>query len=241
MPRTCYIWDGDNVAAEVDENGDTIVDYTYMPKQHGELVSQRRWDGAEWQTRYHQYDALGSTIALTDETGAVTDTYTYDAWGNEIAPTSTFDNPFRWVGKYGYYWNDDLRYYYVRARDYTPLTSRWLSRDPLGLDLDANPYRYVGNGPATLLDASGLSSVCGDANVWYSQNLSTLNDLAAWNVFTVLSLILVSDLKQEIADANLQGKVSKFKHTGGFIIPVANGNETGIYASYAFFIAFDIC
>jgi len=78
----------------------TMARYTYNPKPYGELISQRRWDGAAWQTRFHRYDALGSTRALTDEMGAETDSYTYDAWGNEIAPTSSFENPFRWVGRW---------------------------------------------------------------------------------------------------------------------------------------------
>lgn len=46
---------------------------------------------------------------------------------------------------------------------YDPSVGRWLSVDPLGFDAeDINLYRYVGNSPATLIDASGLqeSSSC---------------------------------------------------------------------------------
>jgi hypothetical protein len=40
---------------------------------------------------------------LTDGTEAITDTYTFDAWGNEVASTGTTGNPFKYVGQHGYY------------------------------------------------------------------------------------------------------------------------------------------
>ncbi|MEI7702012.1 MAG: hypothetical protein WCK86_19600, partial [Planctomycetia bacterium] len=66
---------------------------------------------------YHA-DALGSTRALTDNFGNVTDTYLNDAWGNSVASTGTTVNPFRWVGKYGYYTDNGTGQVYVRARMY---------------------------------------------------------------------------------------------------------------------------
>ena len=71
--------------------------------------------------------------ALSDETGAVTDTYEYDAWGNPISTTGTTQNPFRWLGKYGYYWDKETESYDIRHRGYQPTIARWLSEDPLGL------------------------------------------------------------------------------------------------------------
>jgi RHS repeat-associated protein len=42
------------------------------------------------------------------------------------------------------------------GRWYDPLTQTFLSRDPLGLAPDVNPYRYVLNAPTILVDPSGL-------------------------------------------------------------------------------------
>ena len=53
--------------------------------------------------RYFHYDGLGSTHALTDSTGATTDTYTYSAFGVQESSTGSSVNPFRYVGQWGYY------------------------------------------------------------------------------------------------------------------------------------------
>lgn len=51
------------------------------------------------------FGGLSSTAAPTDETGAVTDKYTYDEWGNVTpdAGNETADNPYQYVGRHGYY------------------------------------------------------------------------------------------------------------------------------------------
>jgi RHS repeat-associated protein len=68
---------------------------------------------------------------LTDDGGDATDTYIYDAWGNEVDGIGTSVNPFRWVGNVGYYWDDGTGTFYIRARVYEPLMGRWMSQDPL--------------------------------------------------------------------------------------------------------------
>ena len=97
---------------------------------------------------------LGSTRALTDEDGDATDTYIYDAWGNQVTRTGTTANPFRWVGDVGYYWDDETGTFYIRARVYEPVTGRWMSQDPLGLIDGLNLYSasFVPNG----MDPSGM-------------------------------------------------------------------------------------
>jgi RHS repeat-associated protein len=45
-------------------------------------------------------------------------------------------------------------------REENPGTERWDTQDPLGLrGLGANLYVYAGNGPANLIDPSGLSGI----------------------------------------------------------------------------------
>jgi hypothetical protein len=46
-----------------------------------------------WTTSYYHYDGLGSTRQLTDSQENVTDTYTYDAWGESVAQEGTTPNP----------------------------------------------------------------------------------------------------------------------------------------------------
>jgi RHS repeat-associated protein len=151
---TYYYWDfdTDNVFLEEDENGDTIAEYTHEPGLYGELIAQER-DG---QVRYYNFDGQGSTRELTDENGDVTDTYTYTAFGEEIAHTGTTENPFRYKGAWGYYTSSDTNDIYVREQIYEPTNGRWLSGDKLGFADCHNLYLYVHNDPLVGSDPSGL-------------------------------------------------------------------------------------
>jgi hypothetical protein len=82
MPTTKYFWDPveDNVIEEYDENGDTIVEYEAEPDLYGNLISQDR-DGV---AIYYHFDGQGSTLALSNENGDVTDEYAYNAFGERV-------------------------------------------------------------------------------------------------------------------------------------------------------------
>jgi RHS repeat-associated protein len=108
---------------------------------------------------------LGSTSALTDASQTVTDTYAYNAFGEQIASTGTSINPFRYVGELGYYYDPDTTTYYVRARMYRPAIIRWLSEDPKWAQ--RYQYDYAWNRPTTLVDPQGASPI------WSSQESAT--------------------------------------------------------------------
>jgi RHS repeat-associated protein len=160
MPVTNYIWDveNDTCLMETDENGATKVVYSHEPTQFGGLISQRR-DG---ETYYHHYDALGSTRQLTDADENVTDEYVYTAWGEPVVASGTTENPYRWVGRWGYYWDEARGTYYVRRRDYQPTIARWRSLDPLGFVDGPNRYAYVTGTPVWLVDPWGLFEISVD-------------------------------------------------------------------------------
>ncbi len=124
---TKFVWDSvdDCVISELDSAGNLQATHTNEPHQHGGVLSQRLGTT----THYHHHDALGSTRFLTDSSGNVTDTYLHDAWGNSVATTGTAVNPFKWVGKYGYYTDHGTGQVYVRARMYQPTVARWCSVD----------------------------------------------------------------------------------------------------------------
>lgn len=106
-PRQGYqFWDFENQLAETDDQNEIHAVYTNEPQAYGNLISQYRKGPTIWTPSYYQYAALGSTRALTDDGGDATDTYVYDAWGNEVSVSGSTVNPFRWVGKVGYYWDD---------------------------------------------------------------------------------------------------------------------------------------
>jgi len=148
------VWDpvNDSVLSELDGTGTVQAVYTNEPQQYGSVVSQRR--GTTSHTLHA--DALGTTRILTTAAQAASDTYLYDAWGNEVASTGSTVNPFRWVGRYGYYADITTGLVYVRARMYQPTVARWLSLDPLSFTVD---YNYGGISPAMSIDPSGLYQI----------------------------------------------------------------------------------
>ena len=97
MPKTTYVWDelSDNVIEEY-EDGVLSVSYTHEPGLYGNLLSQNR-NGVN---SYYHYDGRGDTVALTDDSGNITDTKEYYAWGNVIASTRSTVTPyFFWGGR----------------------------------------------------------------------------------------------------------------------------------------------
>jgi RHS repeat-associated protein len=97
-------------------------------------------------------DAMGSTIALTDSTGATTTTYSYEPYG-KTRVTGTDDTAFRFTGR-----EDDgaTNLYYYRARYYSPQLGRFISEDPLRLSAGPNPYAYAVGNPLQWADPLGL-------------------------------------------------------------------------------------
>jgi RHS repeat-associated protein len=57
----------------------------------------------------------------------VTDTYEYDAYGNELNKTGSTPNSYLYRGEF---FDSDLGLYYLRARWMNPLTGRFMSMDP---------------------------------------------------------------------------------------------------------------
>jgi RHS repeat-associated protein len=152
--RTYFVYDGDTIVAELDSTGNPVVEYAW-----GLLGPIARLDLTNpSNSRYYILDALGHTRLLLDNTGNITDTYVYDAWGN-LLKDSEFNtpNPFTWNGAYGYEWIEFTGLYHVGAREYDPRTARWLQRDPIGVGGgDPNVYLYCGNEPVNSSDPSGL-------------------------------------------------------------------------------------
>jgi RHS repeat-associated protein len=97
-------------------------------------------------------DGLASTIALTDNSGVVQASYTYEPFGATSSSGTPGSNTFTFTGR-----EDDgtgLKYY--RARYYRPMLGRFTSEDPLGLE--QNVYAYVRNSPALFADPLGLKA-----------------------------------------------------------------------------------
>ena len=154
MPIVNYDWDEleDNIVEEYDDAGVTIADYTTEPDHFGNVISQHRSD----QSSFFHYDGQGSTLAVTDESQAVTDTRAYSAFGETTETSGSTDFRFEYIGESGYL-RATTTEYDARRRTYGPAANRWLNTDPIGISLHSpNPYIYASGAPTRLTDPSGL-------------------------------------------------------------------------------------
>jgi len=118
----------------------------------GEIIAEKR-NGVR---SLYVPDALGSTVALLDNTQTITDTFSYFPSGTVASRTGTTATPFQFVGTKGYH-SDASGKTYVRARILEPQKGRWLTEDPIGFGGgDGNLYRYAFDNPISWLDPSGL-------------------------------------------------------------------------------------
>jgi RHS repeat-associated protein len=136
------------------------------------------------QTFYFDYDGHGSVRALTDPTGAVTDTYDYDAFGNLIHSTGSTPNNYLFAGEQ---FDPDLNLYNNRARYLNTSTGRFWSMDTDEGDdtdpLSLHKYLYTEGDPVDGVDPSGnddLAEITAGFSV--SETLDAMPQLQAVNL-----------------------------------------------------------
>ena len=102
------------------------------------------------------YDGHGSVTALSDESGKVTDTYSYDAFGNLLKSTGRTENNYRYCGEQ---FDSTTGLYYLRARYMDTSTGRFISQDSYAgsaYDPDTlHKYLYANANPVSNSDPSG--------------------------------------------------------------------------------------
>ncbi|MBQ7935915.1 MAG: RHS repeat-associated core domain-containing protein [Clostridia bacterium] len=133
--------------------GNEVTKYVYGLGLIGEEV------GAVYRT-YH-FDYRGSTVALTDASGVITDTFEYDTYGKVASRTGTTTTPFLYNGRDGVM-TESNGLYYMRARYYSPDLRRFINADIIPGELSnavtLNRYAYANANPAMFIDPLGLSA-----------------------------------------------------------------------------------
>jgi RHS repeat-associated protein len=154
LGTTNYLYDGANAIEEVDSGGNVLARYTHEPRWDGPLSMLR---GSV--TSYYEQDGLNSVASLTNSSGALAQSYTYDSYGKITASTGTLTNPFQYTGRE---FDPETGIYYYRARYYDQSGGRFLSEDPkqfAGGTVDF--YDYVGNNPVNMRDPEGQIPIWG--------------------------------------------------------------------------------
>jgi RHS repeat-associated protein len=148
---TRFVMDGMLPIQERDASNTVTREYTWGLNLGGGIggLLRVKQDSSEYS---YLYDGKGNVSALIDSAQQVVAKYRYDVYGNLQAEVGTVSQPYLFSTKrYDY----QLGTYYYGYRFYSPLTGRWLSRDPLGEAGGLNLYGFVGNDPVNWFDPLG--------------------------------------------------------------------------------------
>jgi RHS repeat-associated protein len=195
---TYYLMDDRNPSgyAQVVEEITASAGATNLTKVYAyglDLISRQQPGVA---TNYYGHDGHGSVRYLTGTSGDITDTYTYDAFGNLIASSGSTENNYLYCGEQ---YDPQLKFYYNRARYLNPDTGRFWTMDTFAGNnedpLSLHKYLYCQDEPVDGTDPSGRSVyVCtrpldikgheNDGNnachVFLAFDTDGMNNIAAW-------------------------------------------------------------
>ena len=138
--------------------------------------------------RYYHADGLGSIRVLTDESGNITDSYTYTAFGEELSHVGTDVQPYQFAGEP---FDPNIGFHYNRARWLDPTVGRFVSSDGfMGIasdPLSLHKYSYARFNPANNVDSSGFYST--GAGVVLTLGLLTKLQIATVVLITVIGVV----------------------------------------------------
>ncbi|MEW5884621.1 MAG: RHS repeat-associated core domain-containing protein [Armatimonadota bacterium] len=117
---------------------------TYTPG-----VSEKRGTTS---TYYHA--DIKNSVEQTSTGQGVAASKQYDAFGNEVSSSGSWQGPFQYGGAFGYHTDSDYGLKHLGARYYDSTTGRFLSRDPIGDG--RNWYAYARGNPTRFGDPTGL-------------------------------------------------------------------------------------
>ena len=156
---THWLQDGSHAYSQVieahrEQGGTTQLEAVYNFADG--LLSQTRYAAGVASTRFVHQDGFGSTRLLSDGAAGVTDRWSYDAFGNEIAREGSTPTEHLYRGEQ---LDPNLGFYYLRARYMDSNLGRMLGTDPFrGAMSDPatlHKYLYGRSDPVRFIDPSG--------------------------------------------------------------------------------------
>ena len=142
--NTKYTYDGQDVL--LDDDSGTLTKY-----QNGTGIDNKLRSTTGSTANYFLSDHLGSTNGVTNSSGSLTASNSYDSFG--IPSNAAFPSRYQFTGRE---FDNFSGLQYSRARFYDPKLGRFISEDPIGFrGGDVNLYGYVGNHPTMYRDPSG--------------------------------------------------------------------------------------
>ena len=182
---TNLTYDGWNLIEERDGTG--ALQQVYV---HGAAVDEILTKVTTTGAVYYHADGLGNTVALTNETGQLVESTTYDAFGaatirsasGSVLAASSVANRFLFTGRE---WVSDTGIYDYRNRVYSPALGRFLQSDPIRFAAgDVSIYRYCGNNPGSAVDSEGLATYRQNRQIGGDARMSNSNPASHTFIFT---------------------------------------------------------
>ncbi len=185
--------------------------------------------------QYYHYDGLGSTRYLSDESGTITDSYDYEAFGQILNETGISENDYRFAGEQ---LDENLDQYYLRARYYNQNSGRFTQLDTYMGDnnnpITLHKYLYANADPVNGIDPSGRVTLIGLSTAGRSQaslilrsSGSAIKNIAGRNTTTRILFgkppedfgivgDFIIDHALSVIDPFLGTSIDTFKNSGAF-------------------------
>jgi YD repeat-containing protein len=144
-----FVYDDSNLIETASSSGSVLARYTQGWNINEPLAMQRGSTGS-----FYEADGLSSITSLSNAAGALSQTYTYDSFGNTTNSSGSLTNFFRYT-----------------AREFD--TGRLISEDPLRFQATIDFYPYALNNPIRWRDPDGRGVNWGSVYNWYEKARNT--------------------------------------------------------------------
>jgi RHS repeat-associated protein len=176
-----------------------------------ELINEQQSIAGTPTTSFYGFDGHGSVRYLTSSTGALTDTYDYDAFGNLISSTGTTPNNYLFAGEQ---FDPSLGIYYNRARYYDQRLGRFWSMDAYEGDgtrpISLHKYLYVSANPPNRRDRNGNQDVISTTETLAVNNIEEGAVVTEGEVAAALQRVVADTLADEAEAAVSEAGASFF-------------------------------
>ena len=166
-----FIYDGQEILAELDEDNNTLGVYTHSSLRTDDVLAIDVQDtklASQIGSYFYLKDGLGSIIDIVDSSGNLVQHYAYSSFGkilsvkdannNEVISDPVVKTSYGFTNREH---DEESGMMYYRARFYMPEIGRFIQEDPDSGSIVAPKsfnakYIYVGNNPVQYVDPQGL-------------------------------------------------------------------------------------
>ncbi len=159
-----YTWQGGKLISET--WGGKKIEFFYGPEGSIDGFNYKAGPNSSVYVYYYVKNLQGDVVAIINKDGELRAEYTYDPFGKVLSATGTMAdiNPIRYRG---YYYDQELGFYYLQSRYYDPNLCRFINADGLASTgqgfLGCNMFAYCNNNPVLLVDSEGQNPIV----IWY--------------------------------------------------------------------------